>query len=63
MNGCDKTAEVKFVPAVFCAPQKEYTMAGTCNLCYEKRENMSSAQEECLCMVTFELKTPFKVTL
>ncbi|XP_075870754.1 transmembrane protein 30C [Nelusetta ayraudi] len=40
--------------------RKEYTMAGTCNLCYTKRENMSSAQEECSCMVTLELKTPFK---
>lgn len=38
-------------------------MAGTCNLCYTKRENMSSAHEACSCMVTFELKTPFKVNI
>lgn len=63
-NGCDKAAQVKFVPAVFfCAPQRDYTKSGTCDLCYNQRENVSLAQEDCRCMVTFELETAFEVIL
>lgn len=59
---CDKNDRVKFAPAVFVAPQIDYTN-GTCNRCYAKRENVSLAHEDCECTVSFQLDKAFKVTL
>lgn len=55
---------VFFVLFFFPRPtQIDYTKLGTCNLCYEKRENVSLAHEVCSCTVTFHLDEAFKVTL
>ncbi|KAK2905884.1 transmembrane protein 30C [Channa argus] len=38
----------------------DYTEAGTCNLCFEKRKNVSSAAESCRCTVAFATETLLK---
>ncbi|XP_076025903.1 transmembrane protein 30C [Genypterus blacodes] len=38
----------------------DYTEAGTCNICYEKRKNVSLASEPCTCKVIFNIEKPFK---
>lgn len=38
----------------------DYTEAGTCNKCFEKRKNVSNAAQECSCKVVFELPKRFK---
>ncbi|XP_033843384.1 transmembrane protein 30C [Periophthalmus magnuspinnatus] len=38
----------------------DYTKAGTCDLCFEKRKNVSHAAEPCSCTVVFSLEKPFK---
>lgn len=38
----------------------DYTEAGTCNKCFEKRKNASNAVQECSCKVVFELGKKFK---
>lgn len=43
--------------------QLDYTKAGTCDKCYEKRNNVSKAAESCTCMVVFPVEKAFKVTL
>lgn len=43
--------------------QLDYTKAGTCDKCYEKRNNVSKAAESCTCTVVFPIKKAFKVTL
>lgn len=42
-------------------PQLDYTHAGTCDLCYEKRKNVSRAAEPCSCVVTFNVQKRIKV--
>ena len=42
--------------------QLDYTEAGTCNLCFEKRKNVSNAARPCNCTVVFNIKKAFKVT-
>ncbi|CAF90017.1 unnamed protein product, partial [Tetraodon nigroviridis] len=39
----------------------DYTHAGTCDLCYEKRKNVSRAAEPCSCVVTFNVQKRIKV--
>lgn len=49
-----------------CIPifsQLDYTKAGTCDKCYEKRNNVSKAAETCTCMVVFAIEKAFKVIL
>nr|XP_020465154.1 cell cycle control protein 50A-like [Monopterus albus] len=38
----------------------DYTEAGTCDKCFEKRKNVSSAAESCICKVVFLVEKPFK---
>lgn len=38
----------------------DYTEAGTCDKCFEKRKNLSLAIEPCSCTVFFSLDKPFK---
>uniref|UniRef100_H3CB23 Cell cycle control protein n=1 Tax=Tetraodon nigroviridis TaxID=99883 RepID=H3CB23_TETNG len=38
----------------------DYTHAGTCDLCYEKRKNVSRAAEPCSCVVTFNVQKRIK---
>ncbi|KAL3056123.1 hypothetical protein OYC64_018762 [Pagothenia borchgrevinki] len=38
----------------------DYTEAGTCNLCFEKRKNVSNAARPCNCTVVFNIKKAFK---
>ncbi|XP_041806277.1 transmembrane protein 30C [Chelmon rostratus] len=38
----------------------DYTEAGTCNSCFEKRKNVSKAAETCSCTVVFPIKSAFK---
>lgn len=38
----------------------DYTEAGTCDRCFEKRKNVSHAAESCSCTVVFALEKPFK---
>lgn len=38
----------------------DYTEAGTCDKCFEKRKNVSRANEPCSCTVVFSLEKPFK---
>ncbi|XP_023132512.1 transmembrane protein 30C [Amphiprion ocellaris] len=38
----------------------DYTDAGTCDKCFEKRKNASNAAQPCSCKVVFELKKNFK---
>ncbi|KAG8000515.1 Cell cycle control protein 50C [Nibea albiflora] len=38
----------------------DYTKAGTCDLCYEKRKNASNAAQSCTCKVMFNLQKAFK---
>lgn len=45
----------------FLLPQLDYTEAGTCNKCFEKRKKGSLAGEPCSCTVTFDVKKLFKV--
>lgn len=42
-------------------PQLDYTEAGTCDKCFDKRKNVSLAGEPCSCIVTFAVKKKFKV--
>lgn len=43
--------------------QLDYTEAGTCDKCYEKRKNVSNAAESCSCTVVFAIDKRFKVSL
>ncbi|XP_026151325.1 transmembrane protein 30C [Mastacembelus armatus] len=38
----------------------DYTEAGTCNICFEKRKNVSNAAESCSCKVVFPIEKPLK---
>lgn len=38
----------------------DYTEAGTCNKCFEKRKNVSYAADPCTCTVVFEIEKAFK---
>ncbi|XP_029386098.1 transmembrane protein 30C [Echeneis naucrates] len=38
----------------------DYTEAGTCDKCFEKRKNVSNAGEECSCTVIFSIEKAFK---
>ncbi|CAL9690367.1 unnamed protein product [Knipowitschia caucasica] len=38
----------------------DYTEAGTCDKCFEKRKNVSYSSEPCECTVVFSLEKPFK---
>lgn len=58
----DKRDQVKFMLTMFVTPQIDYTKAGTCDLCYKKRENVSLANETCNCKVVFNLDKAFEVT-
>lgn len=42
-------------------PQLDYTDAGTCDKCFEKRKNVSHAAEPCSCTVVFNIDKRFKV--
>lgn len=42
-------------------PQVDYTDAGTCDKCSEKRKNVSLAAEPCSCVVMFDVNKRFKV--
>lgn len=42
-------------------PQLDYTEAGTCNKCFDKRKDVSRAAEPCTCTVRFEVEKMFKV--
>lgn len=41
--------------------QVDYTEAETCNICFEKRKNVSNAAESCTCTVVFAIEKAFKV--
>lgn len=45
----------------FLLPQLDYTEAGTCNKCFEKRKNVSLAAEPCSCVVMFDVNKRLKV--
>lgn len=38
----------------------DYTEAGTCNICFEKRKNVSNAAQPCSCTVVFNIEKAFK---
>lgn len=38
----------------------DYTEAGTCNMCFEKRKNVSNAAQTCSCKVVFAIEKAFK---
>lgn len=38
----------------------DYTEAGTCNICFEKRKNVSNAAKPCSCTVVFSIEKAFK---
>ncbi|XP_042350110.1 transmembrane protein 30C [Plectropomus leopardus] len=38
----------------------DYTEAGTCNICFEKRKNVSNAAQSCSCTVVFNIEKAFK---
>lgn len=38
----------------------DYTEAGTCNLCFEMRKNVSNAAQPCSCTVVFNIEKTFK---
>ncbi|XP_049450516.1 transmembrane protein 30C [Epinephelus fuscoguttatus] len=38
----------------------DYTEAGTCNICFEKRKNVSNAAQPCSCTVVFNIDKAFK---
>ncbi|XP_036964724.1 transmembrane protein 30C [Acanthopagrus latus] len=38
----------------------DYTDAGTCNMCFEKRKNASNAAQTCTCRVILPVEKPFK---
>ncbi|KAM9347299.1 transmembrane protein 30C [Symphorus nematophorus] len=38
----------------------DYTEAGTCNICFEKRKNLSNAAQPCSCLVVFPIEKAFK---
>ncbi|XP_051259806.1 transmembrane protein 30C [Dicentrarchus labrax] len=38
----------------------DYTEAGTCNICFEKRKNVSNAAQTCSCTVVFSIDKRFK---
>ncbi|XP_022596141.1 cell cycle control protein 50C-like [Seriola dumerili] len=38
----------------------DYTDASNCNICFEKRKNVSNAGESCSCKVVFSIERPFK---
>ncbi|KAM9850692.1 transmembrane protein 30C [Aulostomus maculatus] len=38
----------------------DYTEAGTCNKCFEKRKNVSNAAQSCTCTVVFPIEKAFK---
>lgn len=45
------------------SPQLDYTDAGTCNMCFEKRKNASNAAQTCTCRVILPVEKPFKVAV
>lgn len=45
------------------SPQLDYTDAGTCNICFEKRKNVSNAAQPCSCRVVLPIEKSFKVTV
>uniref|UniRef100_A0A3P9JGI1 Cell cycle control protein n=1 Tax=Oryzias latipes TaxID=8090 RepID=A0A3P9JGI1_ORYLA len=38
----------------------DYTEAGSCNLCFEMRKNVSNAGQRCTCMIVFSIEKAFK---
>lgn len=44
-------------------PQLDYTDAGTCDKCFEKRKNVSLAAESCTCTIKFDVNKRLKVKL
>ncbi|KAM6978857.1 transmembrane protein 30C [Tautogolabrus adspersus] len=38
----------------------DYTEAGTCNVCFEKRKNVSNADQSCSCTMEFSIEKAFK---
>ncbi|RVE58275.1 hypothetical protein OJAV_G00207650, partial [Oryzias javanicus] len=38
----------------------DYTEAGSCDVCFEMRKNMSKAGQKCTCMITFSIEKAFK---
>nr|XP_046259073.1 transmembrane protein 30C [Scatophagus argus] len=38
----------------------DYTEAGTCNICFEKRKNVNNAAQSCSCTVVFPVEKAFK---
>ncbi|XP_034549379.1 transmembrane protein 30C [Notolabrus celidotus] len=38
----------------------DYTEAGTCDICFEKRKNVSNANQDCTCTVVFPVEKAFK---
>ncbi|KAM7380303.1 hypothetical protein PAMP_003611 [Pampus punctatissimus] len=38
----------------------DYTEAGTCNICFEKRKNVSNAAQDCSCTLVFPVEKAFK---
>ncbi|KAM9343231.1 cell cycle control protein 50C-like isoform 2-T2 [Pholidichthys leucotaenia] len=41
-------------------PEVDYTEADTCDVCYEKRKNVTNAAQSCTCKVEFSIKKPFE---
>lgn len=45
----------------FLLPQLDYTDAGNCSKCFEKRKNVTLAAESCHCSIMFDVNKKFKV--
>lgn len=52
---------IHYLLCIFLFFQLDYTEAGTCNICFEKRKNVSNAAQLCTCKVVFNIEKAFKV--